>query len=48
MIMITAKAYELDAARLHDDLNIAAIFLKPFSPSKVVRVVEDCMSIASK
>ena len=44
VIMITAKAYELDAQRMHDDLQIAAIFMKPFSPTQVRRAIEESVS----
>ena len=44
VIMITAKAYELDLSRVREELNISAIFAKPFSPMKVQRVVEECVN----
>ena len=46
VIMITAKAYELDLTRVREELNIWAIFAKPFSPTSVQRALEKCVSIS--
>lgn len=47
VIMITSKAYELNLTRVREDLNISAIFAKPFSPAKVQQVLEECVSVSS-
>ena len=43
-LMITAKASELDLSRVREELNISAIFAKPFSPMRVQQVVEECVN----
>jgi CheY-like chemotaxis protein len=47
VIMITAKAYELNLSRVREELNISAIFAKPFSPAKVQQVLEKCVNVSS-
>ena len=47
VIMVTAKAYELDTEKMHADLNIHPVFTKPFSPKKVLQVVEERVSVSS-
>ena len=45
-IMLTAKGLELELPRLTVELGITATFSKPFSPSEVVRTVEECLAAA--
>ena len=45
IIMLTAKALELDVTRLRDEFNIAAVIAKPFSPTDLVGTVEECLGI---
>jgi CheY-like chemotaxis protein len=47
IIMLTAKGLELELPRLREELGIAAVFLKPFSPREVVKAVEDCLTAAA-
>jgi CheY-like chemotaxis protein len=47
IIMVTAKAYELDRDLLGDHLGISTVFVKPFSPSKVLRAVQQCIHSAA-
>ena len=48
MIMLTAKGMELELPRLKSELGIAATFLKPFSPSEIVRAVEGQLESVSE
>ena len=45
IIMLTAKALELDVARLRDELKISAVIAKPFGPADLIRTVEDCLGV---
>lgn len=45
VVMVTAKAYELDHQRLRDELQIAEVFVKPFSPSKVLRALQQIIDL---
>ena len=45
IIMLTAKALELDVTRLRDEFNIAAVIAKPFSPTDLVGTVEACLGM---
>lgn len=47
VIMLTAKGMELELPRLKVELGIAATFLKPFSPSEIVKAVEDQLEAVS-
>jgi len=40
MIMVTAKAYELDHEHLREAFGISSVFVKPFSPTKVLQAVQ--------
>ena len=44
IIMVTAKAYELDRDQLCNDLGITEVFVKPFSPTKVLQAVQRCLA----
>jgi CheY-like chemotaxis protein len=39
-VMATAKGFELDIPLLEEQLQLAAVFVKPFSPKKVAATVE--------
>lgn len=43
-VMVTAKALELDIRRLENQLQIAAVFSKPYSPMKLAATVERLMA----
>jgi CheY-like chemotaxis protein len=43
IIMLTAKGLELEISELKNELGIAAMFIKPFSPSAVLRQVSECL-----
>jgi len=47
IIMLTAKALELDHQRLADELGVVAVLMKPFSPIDLVRFVQDCLAPVS-
>ncbi len=47
VILLTAKSFELDLARLRDQLGITATFSKPFSPSQLVIAVENFLTADS-
>ena len=36
ILMVTGKAYELDQTQLRTDLGISAVFVKPFSPTRIL------------
>lgn len=42
VLMLTAKALEMDFESIRQRLGISALLSKPFSPSEVVRLVSDC------
>ena len=44
VIMLTAKGLELDLARLRDELGVAAVLPKPFSPIEMISTIEDCLA----
>ena len=44
VIFLTAKSLELDLARMKRELGVVAAFAKPFSPSELVRTVEECLA----
>ncbi len=43
VIMLTAKAFELDHQKLADEVGITAVFVKPFSPSELVQFICNCL-----
>ena len=45
IIMLTAKALELDVTRLRDEFNVTAVIAKPFSPTDLVGMVEECLGM---
>ena len=46
-IMLTAKGLELELPVLKEQLGIAALFPKPFSPSELVEAVEQILAPAA-
>ncbi|MGB0596485.1 MAG: response regulator [Rubripirellula sp.] len=47
ILMVTGKAYELDQTSLRTDLGISAVFVKPFSPTNVLRTVQRELAASS-
>lgn len=47
IIMVTAKAYELDQTWLHTELGITEVFVKPFSPTKILQTAQRCLPTQS-
>ena len=45
LILCSAKAYELDSERLRDELDLWAVFYKPFSLSDLVKTVDSCIPL---
>ncbi|MFG0333619.1 MAG: PleD family two-component system response regulator [Maioricimonas sp. JB049] len=39
IILLTAKGYELSSQMLHQELHVAAVMSKPFSPRELTRLV---------
>jgi CheY-like chemotaxis protein len=46
LLMVTAKALELDTKRLEQQLDLAAVFSKPYSPIELVDTVQRLLSSA--
>ena len=40
IVLLTAKAMEFDVDQLREECGIAAVFVKPFSPTELVRSIE--------
>jgi CheY-like chemotaxis protein len=47
ILMVTGKAYELDQTSLRADLGISAVFVKPFSPTNILRTVQRELAASS-
>jgi len=45
MILLTAKGLELELPRLCEELGIDATFAKPFSPSAIVKTVNELLAL---
>lgn len=45
VILLTAKGLEMDVRRLQEELAIAAVFLKPFSPRALVQEIRQCLAV---
>lgn len=45
IILLTAKGLELELPRLREELGISATFAKPFSPSAIVKAVNELLSV---
>ena len=41
VVFLTAKELELDTVRLKEELHVAMIFPKPFSPRELARAIDD-------
>ena len=48
IVMITAKGFELELSHLREAYGISAVFMKPFSPQKVIRAVEGCLEAIAR
>jgi two-component system, chemotaxis family, chemotaxis protein CheY len=48
ILLLTAKGLELELPQLCDELGIAATFAKPFSPSHVLKTVQQLLAPASE
>ena len=46
IVMLTAKGLELELDQLREELQIQAIFPKPFSPSTIVDAVQKLLAVA--
>ena len=44
VILCSAKGYEIDEARLRDELGIAAFVFKPFSPREITELVDELLA----
>ena len=44
VIMLTAKSIELDKEFLEREYSVLAVFAKPFSPSAIVKVVDETLA----
>ncbi|MGI9457552.1 MAG: response regulator [Aeoliella sp.] len=44
VVLLTAKGLELELPQLCDELGIAATFPKPFSPSQVLKTVQELLA----
>ena len=47
IIMLTAKGLEIDRRQLREEFGIVALFVKPFSPSELIRTVRECLAAAN-
>lgn len=47
VILLTAKALELDRQELADEFGVTAVFMKPFSPIELVHFIQDCLAPAT-
>ncbi|MCH2114011.1 MAG: response regulator [Pirellulales bacterium] len=45
IVLLTAKGLELELPRLRDELGIDATFAKPFSPSAIVKTVNELLAV---
>jgi DNA-binding response OmpR family regulator len=45
IVMLTAKGFELSADQLREELGIACLLAKPFSPRELLEVIESLLSI---
>jgi CheY-like chemotaxis protein len=46
LVMVTAKAMELDTKRLQEQLGLAAVFGKPYSPLGLMETIETLLESA--
>jgi CheY-like chemotaxis protein len=44
IVMVTAKAMEMDMTQIGPLLGLAALVTKPFSPNRLVDIVERCLA----
>jgi DNA-binding response OmpR family regulator len=45
VIMVTARAYELDEAELRESLGILRVIAKPFSPREVAAIIHAALAM---
>ncbi len=45
-ILVTGRQLELQAAGIAEQLNLQALFAKPFSPKDIVRTLQQCLNPA--
>lgn len=43
IVMVTSKAYELDLESLRKNFNVSEVFVKPFSPSKLIDTLKQSL-----
>lgn len=46
IVMVTAREMELDVRRICDELQLAAIFAKPYSPGELLQTIESMIAAA--
>ncbi len=44
VILCSAKGHEIDEARLREELGIAAVVFKPFSPREITELVDELLA----
>jgi two-component system phosphate regulon response regulator PhoB len=47
IVMVTAKAMEMELSHVAELLGLAALVTKPFSPNRLAEVVENCLAGAA-
>jgi two-component system alkaline phosphatase synthesis response regulator PhoP len=47
IVLLTAKALELDLARLRKQLGVREVFSKPFSPRALTHAVQECLAVST-
>lgn len=47
VVLLTAKALELDLSRLSEKLGVRQVFSKPFSPRALTHAVQECLAVAA-
>lgn len=45
VVLLTAKALELDLAELREQLGVREVFSKPFSPRALTHTVQECLAV---
>ncbi len=44
LVLCSAKGHEIDEARLREQLGIAAVVFKPFSPREIIQLTDDLLA----
>lgn len=47
VVLLTGSGIELNLAYLRDELSVAAVVSKPFSPRELTETVQDCLAAAT-